>query len=83
MEIILINKKQILINLKLIIIAIMVLFVINILIGIIFLDYSPAIGVAISKYKLDKYSKAVYGEDALAKGLPKHNIKDGEYNYTF
>lgn len=53
----------------------------NILIGIVFLDYSPALGVLISKYKLDKYSKAIYGKEILSKGLPKYNILDGEYNY--
>lgn len=80
--IILVNKKQILTYLKFTTIAIIVMLILNFVIGILFLDNSSLVGVIISKYKLDKYSKAVYGEEVFSNGLPRYNLKDGVYEYT-
>lgn len=75
------NKKRIVGCLKYTTLAITVILVLNLTIGMLFLNFGTPIGLLISKYKLNKYSKAVYGEHVLPDGLPKYNAKDGEYSY--
>jgi hypothetical protein len=61
-------------------IAIFIILILNYAIGIIFLNFGNPIRLLICKYKLEKYSKAVYGENAKLYELPKYNLKDGEYH---
>jgi hypothetical protein len=61
-------------------IAIFIILILNYAIGIIFLNFGNPIRLLICKYKLEKYSKAVYGENAMLYELPKYNLKDGEYH---
>lgn len=75
------KRKQILGYFKFTIISIITILILNYVIGILFLNFGTPIGILISKYKLDKYSKAVYGENSTPNALPKYNIKDGGYHY--
>jgi hypothetical protein len=62
-----------------------VILVLNYTIGILFLSFGTPIGtpigLLISKYKLDKYSNAVYGEHVFPDGLPRYDLKSSDYTY--
>jgi hypothetical protein len=61
--------------------GLIIILALNFVIGPFFLDFGTPFGLLISKYKLDKYSKAVYGENIVPDGLPKYNIKNSGYYY--
>lgn len=61
--------------------SVIIILAINYIIGPFFLGFGTPIGLLISKYKLDKYSRAVYGENIVPEGLPKYNIINGGYSY--
>lgn len=75
------ERKQILRYFKLTMISIITILILDYVIGILFMNFGTPVGLLISKHKLDKYSKAVYGEKVVPNGLPKYNIKDGGYGY--
>lgn len=74
------KRKKISSYLKFLSKAIFIILILNYAVGILFLNFGTPIGLLASKYKLEKYSKAVYGENVMLYELPRYNFKDGEYH---
>jgi hypothetical protein len=75
------KRKQILGYFKLISICITVIIILNYAIGIAFLNFGTPFGMIVSKCKLGKYYKGVYGDYVSPNGLPMYNPKSSSYHY--
>jgi hypothetical protein len=73
--------KQILSYFKFISVFITIIIILNYAIGIAFLNFGTPFGMIVSKYKLGKYYKAVYGDYVSPNGLPMYNPKSSSYHY--